>query len=664
MRRALLMLTAVCALVACAIPPRPTPDPTAAARPSPPLATVAPPQGAPSPSQGATPLPAPAADPTPSPAALEGSPSVDLLDQYAEAVPAVRDEPALARAFGRTAQDSAPRTAPLDVQLGDVEEFWVADDASGTFVRVPAELRYIGPVLLMYIDTRSSVDQAAVERSAQVFEQRIYPRNRALFGSEPTPGVDGDVRLTVLNTPLSGAGGYFSSADAVAGGANRFSNRREMFVMGINSFPVGTEAYEATLAHEFQHMIAWNQQRRRPAWLDEGLSTLAEDLNGYVSQSSATGYLADPDLQLTTWDSTSAHYGMSRLFLRYVHAQYTGDAGLSELGRTNAGNDLEAFARIAARRRADIGSFAALFGDWAVANLLNDPAVADGRFAYDLLPAPVRPALPQPGPTDVAQFGADYIGPIRGPATVVFDGAETVSLAGAPPAEGRFAWWSNRGDESVSTLTRELDLSGVSRATLAFRAWYAIETHYDYAYVTVSDDGGVTWKPLAGLTTLTDDPQGQSLGPALTGISGSPGAELGRGAAPRWVDEQFDLSPFAGKRVLLRFWLISDAAINGPGLLLDDIRVPEIGLSDGAEDGADGWQAEGFIRTSGALPQRWELRLVRYQLAGPLVESIALDQAGRATLAIPQGEQAVLVVSGATPHTTERATYTYEVQSP
>jgi hypothetical protein len=590
---------------------------------------------------------------------------VDDAILFAGAVPLARDGQALATAFGRTRAGDADSVPSQDPQLGDVEQFWVLSRASGTFEQVAAELRYVGPVLLMYVDTSLQIDQNLLERAAADFEERIYPRNRALFGSEPSPGIDGDPRLTVLNTNLSGVGGYFSSADAVARGANRFSNQREMFVVGVNSFPVGTPLYSATLAHEFQHMIAWNQQRRRPAWLDEGLASLAEDLNGYVDHAGAIAYLASPDLQLTTWSSSGRHYGMSRLFARYFHEQYAGDEGLSELSATDAGNNPEMFASIAARKRPDISSFSELFADWTVANLINDRAVGDGRFAYTLLPGRVDTTPPQPAAdTTVSQFGADYIGTLDGPLTLTFDGAETVPLAGPQPAEGVYAWWSNRGDESVSTLTRSFDLTGLERATLRFRLWHEIERHFDYAFVTASTDGGTSWQTLPGRTTTEEDPQGQSLGHAFTGVSGTPGQEIGAGLRGTWLDEEVDLSPYAGRSVQLRFWLVSDAAINGPGMLIDDIQIPELGYRDAAESGDGGWDAVGFVRTIGDLAQQWELRLVRFVGTATSVEPVAVDERGRATISVSDGERAVLVVSGATPLTTEPAAYSYWVTSP
>jgi hypothetical protein len=409
-------------------------------------------------------------------------------------------------------------------------------------------------------------------------------------------------------------------------------------------------------------MIEWNIARRSPSWFNEGLSTLAQDLNGYVEQDTAMQYLQQPDVQLTGWSSDAAqtgeHYGTSQLFFRYFHAQYAGDNGIAELIKADAGDNLEAFVPIAARKRPDIKSFADIYADWAVANVLNDPKVGDGRYAYDLLPdrAVIQPLKPDQT-TTVSQFGVDYYGELRGPLTLNFDGADQVGLTSARPKDGRYAWWSNRGDDSIETLTREVDLSGVKQATLRFSAWYEVEKDWDYGFVTVSTDGGKTWKTLKGRTTTDYDPQGQNFGNGLTGVSGSPQAETDKGTHGQWVDEQMDLSPYAGKRVLLRFWVVNDAAYNAEGLMLDNIQIPELKYADGGEDGDGGWQAQGFVRTTGELPQTWALRLVRVKGGTTTVEPLAVDAAGRATVQLAAGERGVLAVIGTTPFTTETAQY-------
>lgn len=590
------------------------------------------------------------------------SQSIDSGDEarIAAAQPQPRDEIALTEAFRGTGPlPRVARTHPLDVKVGDVETFWMSDPANGKNRQIQARLRYAGPNVLMYLDTSLTVEQALIERSAKQFEQRIYPRNRLLFGPETAPGVDGDPRLTILNTLIQGAGGYFSPNDRVVRAANRFSNERDMFVIDLGSYPLGTDGYESTLAHEFQHMIHEGRAINSASWFDEGMSTLAEDLNGYIENGTAGLYLQQPDLSLTDWQPVGSHYGMSRLFLRYVYEHYASADTLTSLITQDAGNDLDVFARLAAKKRSDITSFRDVFGDWAVATLVNDPRIADGRYAYRLRPyAPqTKPARKGQQPGDVSQFGVDYL-TLTGPLTLDFSGATRVSLLGTKPAEGRFAWWSNRGDRKVSTLTRTIDLRSVKQATLRFKAWYEIERDYDYAFVSVSTDGGKNWKTLPSTSSTTTDPQGVNFGQGWTGISGMPTADIATEAQGRWQEEQVNLSAYAGKSVLLRFWLTTDAAVEGPGMLIDDLRIPEIGLRDGFEQTDNAWTAAGFVRVTGELPQRWVLRLVRYG-AQTRVEPITINANGRAQLKLAAGETGVLVIAGATRYTNEVATYSY-----
>jgi immune inhibitor A len=667
----------VLALAACAQPfaAQPTPAPSAptAAQDGPldfitqePAATRAP---------RATPVAAQptAAQPTaaqPTAAPIDAA-DIDDPARIAAAAPAARDQVELAEDFTGVGEiPTVARTTPLDVKVGDVETFWVSNVSDNTNYEVEAALRYAGPIVLMYVDTSVDVDQDAIERSAKAFEDEIYPRTRAIFGQELSPGIDGDPRLTILNTPVQGAGGYFSSADTVVKAVNRFSNEREMFVIGIDSYPVGTESYASTLAHEFQHMIEWNVAQRSPSWFNEGMSTLSEDLNGYVDHGTAQLYLSEPDIQLNTWSSdasqTGEHYGTSHLFMRYMHDQYGGEKGVAEMISRDAGNNLNVFAEIAARKRPDIKSFADLYADWAVANMLKDSSVGDGRYDYALLPDSASLTDVEPGEQQatVSQFGVDYLGVLEGPLTIDFDGVETIGLTGAQPKDGRYMWWSNRGDDSVETLTREFDLSGVQQATLEFSTWYEIENDWDYGFVTVSTDGGESWTTLEGTSTTNDDPQGQNFGNGLTGVSGEPGAETDKGTRAKWIEERMDLTPFAGKQILLRFWVVNDAGYNAQGMLIDNIRIPELDYSDGAEADEGGWQAQGFVRTTGTLPQVWSLRLMQSSDGKIVVEPLAVDAQGRATATIPQGARAILAVIGTTQFTTEPAAYSYRVANP
>jgi hypothetical protein len=119
-----------------------------------------------------------------------------------------------------------------------------------------------------------------------------------------------------------------------------------------------------------------------------------------------------------------------------------------------------------------------------------------------------------------------------------------------------------------------------------------------------------------------------------------------------------DLSPYAGQRVLVRFWQVTDEGFNAPGIMLDNIRIPELNYSDDVEAGDGGWQAAGFVRVDGDLAQNWELRLVRTAADGTVqVETLPVDAAGEASATLSEGEQGVLLVMATTPYTTEPASY-------
>lgn len=561
--------------------------------------------------------------------------------------------------LSEAAPDMPASAAAPGMASGDERTFRVYDNPAEPPHVVTATLAYAGPAAHMYVDRNVQVDQAALGVAARTFEASILPESRAFFGDEASP----EEVVVVLHTTLASAGGYFSPMDALSRALSLNDNPRKLLVIGVDSYPPGTDGYLSILAHEFQHMIHAHQQPGSPAWFNEGLATLAQDLVGLPDSELALIHLAEPGVSLTGWSQdaaqTGAHYGAAHLFLRYYLEHYGEQCEVRCLLREDAGNQLDVFARFASERRPGISTFSDLVADWAVANVVNDPQVGDGRYAYQGLPGYASVVSPGHGRSErnLAQFGVDYLGVLEGPLTIEFDGQDVVSLTGAQPAAGEWMWWSNRGDGKLATLTRAFDLSSVSQATLRFSAWYEIERNFDYGYVTVSTDGGQTWQPLPGSTTTPDDPQGQNLGHGLTGVSGRRQAEVAQGRA-LWVEEEMDLTPYAGEQILLRFWLINDPEFNASGLLLDRICVPQIGYCDGAEDETGGWQTQGFVRTTGGIPQGWEMRLAVLTDAGvTTVRDVAPDADNRATVRLRAGEKGVLVVLATAGQTQEPGRY-------
>ena len=559
---------------------------------------------------------------------------------------------------------------PVPYSVGDSSSFWVLNLGSAQSFQISATLQYVGPHVYMWVQDEVTVGLDSLERSARTFEQLLYPTVRRYFGAEWSPGIDNDAHLTVLNAHFTGASGYFSSSDQYPATVVPTSNGREMFYINVDNLQPGSLSYDSTLAHEFQHMIHWFADPNEDVWVSEGLSELAEHLCGYSKDGRIQVFTGDPDIQLTTWEANSGrvstHYAASFLFMAYLAERFgpdwTRDLVASE---QNGSAGLDAVLRA----HGSTLSFEDVFADWVVANYLDgESGDADvAPFRYEGLDVQVRPgrvlsSYPAQGAGNVNQYGTDYIelGPSAQDLQVEFSGQATTRLVPNAAHSGSYQWWSNRGDNSDMTLTRAFDLRGLSRATLQAWVWYDIEDGWDYAYVEVSADGGETWQILPGHHTTTRNPSGQSYGHGYTGLS------EGRGAAgaAQWIEETFDLSPFAGRQVLVRFEYVTDDAVNHPGLCVDDIRIPELDYSYDAEAGDDGWVAQGFVRTDNRLHQRYLVQVIRMgEDAG--VQRLFVAGSQGATLTIPRFDEdagrSILVISGLTRFSNEPAQYQYEI---
>ena len=565
--------------------------------------------------------------------------------------PPDRDQVALAQRLRPHPDTSSTTTSqpPPDLSVGEEEDFWLIELRGPTAYQTTAVLRLISPRALWYVESGATVGDQALEAAARAFEEQIYPQVTAAFGSSSLgPGE----RITVLHARLGGAGGYFSSGDGLPVAVQPFSNERPMLYLNVRGPLVGSRSYLSILAHEFQHMVHDAADGNEESWVNEGLSEVATGVAGYPTPLSGRP-LPSPPVSLTAWPdapgSTLPHYLTSFLFFHYLTEHYGGTDNLARLlGQPEDGVvGVDSYLR-------DLGldaTFLGVYRDWTVALLLGPEgrgAYASSAIGTSLTPrqylAPgqqeagiLRPFAPTYVALDVAQ----------GPSTLRFQGDGSVPFIPVDAHSGDFCWWSNRGDSIHSTLRRTVDLRDVEAATLEFRLWHDIEEGWDYAYVTASPDGGSTWHVIAGDYTTEEDPVGNAFGPGYTGAT--------RG----WVQESIDLTPFVGGDLLLAFEYVTDDAVHGSGLCLDDIAVPEIGFADDAE--ADtGWQAEGFYRTNNALPARYQVQIVEFPEAGePRVRSVPLESGVLGAFQLEDGlERAVAIISLVTEETTQAAGYT------
>lgn len=612
---------------------------------------------------------APALTP-PATATAQRPASGDTERQLAEALMPVRDQRELALRLkpGVTDIPVVVNAKPPTYKVGDKAVFWVSNSDTDQHNQVTATLKYMNNVVYMWVDDTAKLTDSDLKQSADRFATKTYPTNRGFFGSELTPGVDNDPRLHILHAKGLGRriAGYYSSADEYSRLVNPYSNEKEIFYISAdsNNAKPNSAFYDGTLAHEFQHMIHWANDRNEDSWVNEGMSELASYLNGFDPGGADAAYMAKPDTQLTTWSDPSLgnaeHYGAAYLFMQYFLDRFGENLTKAVVASTE--NSIAGF-NAALTKASRTERFDDIFADWVIANYLNkrsaDPA---GRYGYKEI-QPDTPELsatqrrfPASEKTDVSQYGVDYIR-LRGSGdvTVDFAGQNVVGLVSARP-NGSYGWWSNRGDDSDATLTRAFDLSAAKTATLNFSIWYDLEDGWDYGYVAVSTDSGKKWQILKGQQTTDKNPVGNAFGSGYTGMSGG-------GKTPKWVPEKIDLTPFAGKKILVRFEYVTDDAVNGPGLMLDDISIPEINYSDDGEKGKSGWESAGWVLTDNRLNQRWLVQLLEVGNDGTVtLQRVPVNAEGRGQVSVSKLDalkDAVLIISALAPVTTEKATYNY-----
>lgn len=306
-------------------------------------------------------------------------------------------------------QPARYRTQAIQLSEGTERQFYVItsfDSKAYKDVQVTARLAKVGEHCYVFVD--KDIDKKASDAStmagrvleiANTFDTKIYPTDTRLFGAEPNPGVDGDPHVVLLLSPAVGnygtdtTLGYFSQRDEFVATPDappifQHSNAQEMLYISSRIVLTGSEEdYMGTVAHEFQHMINFNQKvligKNRQSddlWIDEGMAMYAIEANGYglrtggrVLGDHVKRYQQEPgSYSLVDWDGNpdGIGYGPVYLFMVYLADRFSESiikdiVTSTDIGLPNVENKLK-------ERGTD---FRHVFHDWAVANFL------DGRVS-------------------------------------------------------------------------------------------------------------------------------------------------------------------------------------------------------------------------------------------------------------------------------------------
>lgn len=314
---------------------------------------------------------------------------------------------------------AAARVAVAEPEVGDRKTFSVINKA-GMFERVTAEVRFVSRRAVLYQDLEAPAGgftESDFRQFAQLFDDPIYETDVAVYG-EPSD-LDGNGRINILFTPVVNAltargtdgfiAGFFFGNDLLDGTG---TNRAEVFYSLVPD-PEGKfsdirtkgrilRTVPAVLAHEFQHMIHFNQRflMRKSAgaealWLSEGLAHMAEDLVAQVFIQRRDSVRAD-DFELgnilrggrflaetagtsllsSLSPGTLEERGAAWLFVKYLLGHFGGNQLLGRLTQTTRTST--------ANVTAETGrTWPSLLADWGPALFLDDLAVpVERRFTF------------------------------------------------------------------------------------------------------------------------------------------------------------------------------------------------------------------------------------------------------------------------------------------
>ena len=261
-----------------------------------------------------------------------------------------------------------------------------------------AVLIWAGEKIYFYVDDGwwGALDSAARQKYNAAFlsldgefSRHIRPKLTELFGDSANPNFSRDGKLTILVHPMvKDAGGYINTGDGYSKYQAPRSNEREMVY--FNTLFVDLPLAKAYLAHEYVHLITFNQKDRLrnvvdDVWLNETRAEYSSTILGYDDlflgsnfEQRIKSFAADSAKSLTEWQNVTANYGAAHLWAQYIVDHY-GIAILADSMKTEK-TGIDSIEHALKKNGFDV-SFSQIFRDWLIALAVNDCSLGE-RHCY------------------------------------------------------------------------------------------------------------------------------------------------------------------------------------------------------------------------------------------------------------------------------------------
>ncbi len=286
--------------------------------------------------------------------------------------------------------------------IGERDNFFVDSSFSKTNQSsVDASLRFSSSLLNMYIEDswwEERTDEEKREMSiilndlGNEFDSRMFNQLTYSYGSLWAPGTSTTgKKVTVLFHSLKeGARGYVRNIDGYEKAIAPYSNQREIVYLNVET--IKDDLLKSYLAHEFSHLIQFNQKERKlgtpeEVWLNELRAEYAPTIMGYNSASNENNYLRSrvrsflnrPTASLTQWNNELYDYGIVSVFGHYLVDHY-GVEILTESLKNSNKVGIESIEEIL-RKRGINDTFEDIFTNWTIASYVNDCSIGD-KYCY------------------------------------------------------------------------------------------------------------------------------------------------------------------------------------------------------------------------------------------------------------------------------------------
>lgn len=239
--------------------------------------------------------------------------------------------------------------------------------------------------------TQTDVDRVAEALLFSTPENSVNPEKGILaneieiFGN--LPDVDHNGKLYVLLIDVRDGytagesetyvAGYFDPLDQMR--PSEEGNYSDIIYIDTNPASVYADETLGIVAHELQHLIHFAADRDETTWLNEGMSELAPRILGLPSHAFVL-YLHDTNRPLNQFDDSLTDYAKVGLWTFYNYRRFGSDFIKTVVQQS--GNSLQSYEDALKAMGYSKITKEQLLIDWFIANLINDPALQEGKYSY------------------------------------------------------------------------------------------------------------------------------------------------------------------------------------------------------------------------------------------------------------------------------------------